>query len=199
MISSAILVGGQSKRMGRDKAWLTVNGVPMVLRIARVLRHVTGAAPILIAKYPKKYDHLGLKVVRDVFPVQCSLAGIHSALSHSATRRMLITTCDQPFLAPKILRELIATPGDVVVCEVERKLEPFPGVYSREMIEALENSFDDGVLSIQENLFAIGFPHILDEAHVRRLDPDIATFRNLNTPEELRRGRRQARAHAISS
>lgn len=190
MISAAILVGGLSRRMGRDKAFVSVGGVPMALAVARILKRVTGSMPFLVAKSVKKYESLGLPVVRDEMPHRCALAGIHAALDHAQTSRVLITTCDQPFLSPKLLREMIHTSGTVVVCEIRRDersgLEPFPGIYSRELLDVLSDSFADGVLSVQENLFAVGFPTILDERLVRSLDPELKTFRNLNTRETLK-------------
>lgn len=186
-ISTAILAGGLSRRMGRDKACLPIRGgIPMAKVVARILKLVTHTDPFLVAKSPKKYLHLGLPVIRDRMPHRCALAGIQAALEHSKTRRVLITTCDQPFLAHKLLREMIRMNGDVVVCEVDRRLEPFPGIYSRNLLEILQDSFAEGVLSVQENMFAAGFPTILGERLVKTLDPELESFRNINTPSEAR-------------
>ncbi|OGH62355.1 MAG: hypothetical protein A3G34_12155 [Candidatus Lindowbacteria bacterium RIFCSPLOWO2_12_FULL_62_27] len=190
-ISAAILTGGLSRRMGSDKALLPIRGRPMALFIAGILKRVTGTDPFLVAKCPKKYESLGLAVARDAMPYRCALAGVHAALRHAATRRVLITACDQPFLSPRLLRVMIATPGDVVVCEADRRLRPFPLIFSTDLLDAVADSFSYGVLSIQENLFVSGFPAILDDRRVRDLDPELATFRNLNDPASFERQARR--------
>lgn len=179
-ISSAILTGGLSRRMGTDKALLPICGRPMALVIARTLERATGSEPFLVAKCPGKYEHLGLPVIRDAMPHRSALAGIHAALRHATASRVLITTCDQPFLSAPLLREMVRSPGDVVVCEVDRRLASFPVIFSTDLLDAIAGSFSYGILSVQENMFISGFPTILDERRVRLIDPELRTFKNLN-------------------
>ena len=139
-ISGAILTGGLSRRMGTDKALLQIGGKPMALVIARILQRATGSEPFLVAKCPRKYEHLGLPVVRDAMPHRSALAGIHAALRHAKTSRVLITTCDQPFLSVPLLREMVRSPGDVVACEVDRRLASFPVIFSTDLLRAIADS-----------------------------------------------------------
>ncbi|MBI4178756.1 molybdenum cofactor guanylyltransferase [bacterium] len=186
-ISCAILTGGLSRRMGTDKAFLPVSGRPMALAIARLLQRVSGSEPFLVAKSPKKYLRLGLPVVRDALSRRCALAGIHAALRYADTDRVLIVTCDQPSLRGPLLREMIRMTGDVVVCEVGKKIQPFPAIFSTDLLDVVADSFARGVLSVQENLFIRGFPTILADRDVRDLDPDLETFRNVNDPQSYAR------------
>lgn len=179
-ISCAILTGGLSRRMGTDKALLPLGRNPMAMVIAGILERVTGSTPFLVSKCPRKYEHLSLPVVRDAMPYRCALAGIHAALRHARTSRVLITTCDQPFLSEPLLREMVRSAGDVVVCEVDRTLASFPVIFSTDLLEAIADSFSYGVLSVQKNMFVAGFPTILEERRVRRIDPELRTFQNLN-------------------
>ncbi len=179
-ISAAILAGGLSRRMGSDKALLPFRANPMARVIAKILRRVTGSEPFLVAKSPDKYATLGLPLVKDRMSRRCALAGVHAAINHVSSGRVLIVTCDQPFLSEPLLREMIRLSGDVVACEVDRKLQPFPVIFSADLADAVAGSFEYGILSVQENLFVGGFPTILDERRVREIDPGLRTFRNVN-------------------
>jgi molybdenum cofactor guanylyltransferase len=74
-IAAFVLAGGASRRMGRDKALLKLDGVPMIVRMARLAGpHV---ASVTVIGPPKRYASLGLCVVPDRWPGVGPLGGLH--------------------------------------------------------------------------------------------------------------------------
>jgi len=106
-LTVAVLVGGQSRRMGRDKSFLPLQGQTIV---ERVVERVSGLSHhvILITNRPADYASLGLLMYADVVAGKGSLGAVHSALYHAPTEHTLRVACDMPFLNPDLLGHLVA-------------------------------------------------------------------------------------------
>ena len=115
-VSAVILAGGESRRMGRDKAFLDLGGAPLVTRvIERVAPLCTEV--ILVANNASAYAPFGYPVVPDVYPGKGSLGGIFSGLQAAHEQYALAVACDMPLLNPELLSYLIslAPSFDVVI------------------------------------------------------------------------------------
>lgn len=185
MISVAILAGGQSRRMGQDKAFLPVGGRPVIERVIARVSPLTDDL-FINANDAAKYLPLGLPVRPDVYPDKAALGGIYSAIYHARHPRVLVVACDMPFLNPALLRHLagLAPTADVVVPVINPpQPETMHAVYSKNCLPAIEPRLLAGRLRI------IGF---FDDVTVRRVsrdeaarfDPDLYSFLNMNTPED---------------
>ena len=107
-IHIAVLAGGQSRRMGRDKALLTLNGqtlIECVLAAAHPLE-----CPTFIVGDPAAYAQLGPPVYPDHRPNLGPIGGLFTALELAAGP-VLLLACDLPFLTPEFLRYLISRRG----------------------------------------------------------------------------------------
>ncbi|MFN3346657.1 MAG: molybdenum cofactor guanylyltransferase, partial [Candidatus Bipolaricaulaceae bacterium] len=124
-------------------------------------------------------------VVEDLYPGLGPLAGIHAGLRAARHPACLVVACDMPFLAPALARELLRGKKTAVkVCLRRGLIEPFPGVYPKTILSALEQSLTQGRLSVQEFIRTV--PHVfVAEEVVARLDPEGQSFVNLNTREAL--------------
>ena len=78
--SLAIIAGGQSRRMGRDKAFVELGGKPLIEHVIQRSADLGQAETIIITNKPAQYAHLGLPMYRDVLPDKGSLGGIYTAL-----------------------------------------------------------------------------------------------------------------------
>jgi len=119
------------------------------------------------------------------------LGGLHALLTWLPTEWALVVACDQPFLAPALLHELLAkTPLDVdVICgQPGNALEPFPGLYRRSCLPAIEEMLARGARSLQDFL-AVARTEALPSERVRRWDPELLSYLNVNTPDDLARAR----------
>ncbi|HMQ53293.1 MAG TPA: molybdenum cofactor guanylyltransferase [Anaerolineae bacterium] len=188
MISVAVLAGGQSKRMGQDKAFLKVGGQPV---IERVLERVTPLTDDLFisTNSPEKYARFGLRLVSDVYPDKAALGGIYSAIHAAQYDHVLIVACDMPFLNPQLLRHLITlAPTAEVVAPLISPPQPetMHAVYSKACLAAIKPRL------LANQLRIIGFfedvsVRYVEQAEVARFDPHFYTFLNMNTPADWER------------
>ena len=191
-ISVAILAGGQSRRMGRDKAFLPVGERPVIERVMERVAPLTDDLT-LIANEPALYCHLGCQLVGDVYPGKGSLGGIYTAIHAARHDYCLVVACDMPFLNPDLLRYLIElTPGyDVVIPRIEEFPETMHAVYGKRCLEPIQRRLLAGQLKI------IGFfdevrVRYIERAEVARFDPTFRSFLNMNTPADWERVQRLA-------
>lgn len=184
-ISGAILVGGNSRRMGTDKALVDVGGLPIIQRVADVLRLVSDDV-WLIGKGAAKYAWLGLRSADDLVPSGGPLAGIYTALRSARFSHCIVVACDMPFLNPRLLRYMAraARGWDTLVPRVDGHLEPLHGVYSRACLGPLEDMLRTGQLCPLD-LYPLVRTAYLESETIARLDPGYRSFINLNTPEDL--------------
>ncbi len=185
-ITGAILAGGLSTRLGRDKATLPLGGKPLALWVADALSPVVSDL-WLVTNQPLAHCSLGLPMITDLVPWQGPLGGLATALFFARTPYVLAAAVDNPFLAPPLLaamlRRLTRDEPAAVVSQSSRGPEPFPGLYSVRLLPRLTRFLetDRRPRRFLEMCRAQALP--LEE--VSRLDPEGLTFLNLNTPEDL--------------
>lgn len=188
--------------MGQDKALALFLGKPLIQHIVERL------APLadeiwLTTNHPDAYEFLKLPAVRDIFPGRGALGGLYTALSLAQYPLVAVIACDMPFVNASLLRaevELLHTSGDDLVIPMlgkspsgEERLEPFHAVYRRETcLPPLECALESGQWRVDSwfhNVRARRFG--LDE--ILKHDPELLSFYNVNTPEELARAEQIAR------
>ncbi|HYM68311.1 MAG TPA: molybdenum cofactor guanylyltransferase [bacterium] len=185
-ISGVILAGGQSRRMGRDKALLPIDGRVLVEVIAARLREA-GADPLLVVtNTPECFAHLahaGFQTAGDALPSGHPLAGVYTGVLH-ANGPAFVCACDMPFLNPALIRHLAALAGDadVVIPRHGRGYEPLHAVYTPACLDAMRRC-------VARHGPTTGFldavsVRVVEEDELRRLDPTLASFENINTPAE---------------
>lgn len=188
-VTVAILAGGASRRMGRDKSFVELEGRPM---IAHVIAHLEALAlPVaIITNTPDAYAGFGLPCHTDVMPGSGSLGGIYTALWHSPTDYVLCVACDMPFLNPALLRHLIGLRAgyDAVVPVTDGRAHGLHAVYARHSRDAMRAQIDAGNLRITDLLGALRVREVpADE--LRAFDPALRSLRNLNSPADIDQAR----------
>ena len=189
-VTGLILAGGASRRMGRNKALLELEGEPLAARVAAALRPVSDEL-IIVANDPAPYRFLDLPIVPDIQPGHGPLMGLYSGLSAALGELAIAVAVDMPFLTPQFLGLLLSlAPGyDVVIPEAEGRLHPLCAVYRRATcLPPMEAAIARG----QRRLIAF-HPQVrvrrVDERTLRRVSPDLRALINVNTPEELDQAR----------
>src|SRR5689334_19241981 len=104
-IQGFVLAGGKSTRMGQDKARLEIDGKPLVLRTAKLLRPYVREVTLLAL--PERYGDLGLPIIADQWPDQGPLAAICTGLLHSTAEWSIFLACDLPLLSRRFLDLLV--------------------------------------------------------------------------------------------
>ncbi len=178
-----MLLGGASRRMGRDKAHLTLDGVAFATRVARTLFALCEEVWLVGGEPPP--DAPG-RAVPDVPGPSCALRGLATALGAARAPRVLVLATDLPLVSPPLLLALLARdPADVVLPRSPRGLEPLCALYRREpALAAARRRLAEGRLSLHGILDVLPC-RTIEPDEVARLDPDGLALRNLNSPEEL--------------
>lgn len=187
-VGGVVLCGGQSRRMGRPKAWLPVGEETMLGRVVRLLSEVV--APIVVVAAPdQEVPPLsdGVTLVRDAERGHGPLEGIAAGLTalQGKVRAAYVSSCDVPLLRESFVRRMIELLGDHTICvpEVGGYHHPLAAVYRVEVAnlarELLNASRYRPVFLFESVATRIVQP---DELH--EVDPQFDSLRNLNTPEE---------------
>ncbi len=187
----AVLSGGASRRMGVNKSFAELDGKPL---IAHTLERARGlnAPVLLVTNTPVEYAQFGLPMIGDVFPGKGSLGGIYSALVSCTTPYALCVACDMPFLNVRLMDYLLSLRAgfDAVVPVIDGQPQGLHAVYHRRCADTIRLRIAQNDLRISE-LFDHIRVRLVGEGTIRAVDPDLRSFTNLNTPEELARARRE--------
>lgn len=184
-VAAALLVGGASSRMGRDKAALPIGGVAMATRLAGMLDALFEEL-LLVGGAPPR-DAPGRRVA-DVEGPHCALRGVVTALAHASAERVLIVATDLPLLRADLVLGLVAWPeADAVLARDARGPQPLCGVYRREpALHAARERLAAGRLALAGWLDALAID-VLPADVQRSLDPGGRALENLNEPEDAAR------------
>ncbi len=185
-VSAFVLAGGQSRRMGMDKAFIELEGQSLLVRALNLVTGITPNVQILGSK--ANFGEFG-KVVEDQFPNHGPLGGIHAALRASSSELNLILAVDMPFVPEKFLRYLvgIARQHDAVVTvpKVSGRWQPLCAIYRPPFADLAQNALQKGHNKI-DALYRETTLQVLEESELERDGFSSDMFRSLNTPEDLR-------------
>jgi molybdopterin-guanine dinucleotide biosynthesis protein A len=185
-LTAAILVGGQSRRMGTNKALLTLDpsGPTIVETVARKLSAVASEV-VLVGSETDEYAFLDLPQIADMVPGTGVLGGIYSALAATGRPYVLVVACDLPFLNVSLLRYMASRPRhfDVLVPSLDQ-LQPLHAIYARTCLPLVEESLRSGRIKVT-GWFEHAKVHTLERSIVQRYDPMLLSTFNMNTPEDL--------------
>lgn len=189
-VTGAILAGGQSRRMGRDKSCIEIAGRTMLERVIDRLSPLFDSLMIIGGDNSLR-DTRGLPVHPDIRPRMGSLGGIYTAVMLSPTEQVFCVACDMPFIRPEVVDHLkcLSEAGyDAVVPRVNGELQPLCALYSRAVRNAIEQDLVSGVRRIKTTLSSLRV-RVVEESELLSLDPELNTFFNINTPEDLDKAR----------
>jgi molybdenum cofactor guanylyltransferase len=191
-IAGFILAGGESMRMGRDKATLELGGEPILERTARLLESVAGP-PAVIGIF-SGHDSFGLRAFADDWPGAGPLGGIATALRVSNAPWNLVVACDLPYLTKAWLDFLVArallSQGDAVVPANVRGAEPLCAVYHKRCEAAIRAALETGTRKVTDGLKEL-LVELIDPFEWKGFDSDGLLFKNMNSPEDYQEARRR--------
>jgi molybdenum cofactor guanylyltransferase len=184
-ISGFILAGGESSRMGRDKARLELAGVPLILRTARLVESIA-VAPAIIGN-PEAYRGFHLRAIVDDWPGAGPLGGIATALRAASAPWSLIVATDLPYLTREWLEYLIAralaSSADAVLPMNARGAEPLCAMYHKRAEPAIRRALESGTRKVTDGLLEIRVETIAP-AEWKPYDSEGLLFKNMNSPED---------------
>lgn len=187
--SGVILAGGLSTRYGgENKAFLRVGGARILDRLFAAYTDFFNEI-ILVTNNPLEFLEWDAMIVSDLFPVRSSLTGIHAGLFYASNPFAFFTACDTPFLKKEVIAtvlEHIDPAADLVIPQTSAGLEPLCAAYSKRCLKPAEDHLRMNKLKIQMALNKCRIKRIPEE-RLRARDPDLVSFFNVNTPQDLAR------------
>jgi molybdenum cofactor guanylyltransferase len=184
-IAGFILAGGESSRMGHDKALLELDGVPMIVRTARLIESVAGA-PLVIGS-AETYQPLGLCAIRDDWPGAGPLGAIATALRASERAWNLIVACDLPYLTREWLTFLVSravsSAADALLPMNDPGPEPLCAMYKKTCEAPVWLALDRGVRKVTEGLSHLHVEY-MERSEWKRFDSGGLLFKNMNSPAD---------------
>jgi molybdenum cofactor guanylyltransferase len=196
-IAGFILAGGESSRMGRDKALLELGGMPLILRTVRLVEAAAG--PPAVIGNPEAYERLGLRLIADDWPGAGPLGGIATALRASGAPWSLVVACDLPYLNRDWLDYLIAralaSQMDAVVPMNALGAEPLCAVYHKRAEPAIRSALERGTRKVTDGLKDVRTEAIAP-TEWKAFDSEGLLFKNMNSPEDYKEARAKLGEHS---
>jgi molybdopterin-guanine dinucleotide biosynthesis protein A len=188
MLCIAIQAGGESRRMGQDKALAPFLGRPLIQRVIDRLAPIADEI-IVTTNRPEAYQYLELPLFPDLAPGRGALGGLYTALSTASQPLVAVVACDMPFVCAGLLADQrdarLATGQDLAIPRPEGGLEPFHAVYRRQTcLPHIQSALEADKWRV-DAWFARVRIRYFDQEELLAYDPDLLCFSNVNTPEEL--------------
>ena len=185
-VSGVILVGGKSSRYGSNKALVKLDGVPLIERVIGVMGRVFENL-ILITNTPDEYAHLGLPMHEDLIKGLGPIGGLYTGLAKIPGDAGFFVACDMPILNHDLIHYMVKERGrsDAVVPRINGMMESLHALYGKECLSSVKRLIDSQVYQIIRIFNEVSVRYI-DEDEIRRFDPDLRCFININKPEELK-------------
>jgi molybdopterin-guanine dinucleotide biosynthesis protein A len=196
--SAIILAGGRGRRMGMvEKALLEFEGKTILERLLENLFRVVDEVILSVRDTSQKEK---LMPVREKFPDReirfCfdtledagPLEGIRAGLLESGSEHSFVCAGDMPFVNPEVVEllfEKASGHGAALPKWDDRMFEPLHAVYSKKMIPEIEKAFEKGKHSVLTPVFAMQNVFFVEVSEIREIDPELRTFANINTVEDL--------------
>ena len=193
MLTLAIQAGGESRRMGSDKALLPFLGQPLILRLLNRLAGIADEV-LVTSNQPENYHFLGLTPIPDLLPGFGALGGLYTALNAARYPYVAVVACDMPFASPELFAVELAllreTGADAVIPRLEAGAEPFHAVYRCDTCLPHVRAVLDAGKRRVDSWFSELYIRYLEPAEILPYDRNQLAFLNINTLDELKAAER---------
>jgi len=189
--TALILAGGNSRRMGKDKA-ITILADDTLLN--RAICQVQPHFSKLIVSVRQHREQLLLPQICDQKDpcnqnnAQGPIIGVSTALQHVATPWLFVIACDMPFVSEKLMHAMARQRNgqEAIVATTAGRLQPLLALYAKSCLPRMRQHITSGNRSLQA-LLQQANTTIIREAECRQYDPDLLSFMDMDTPEDITR------------
>ncbi len=194
MKSFIILCGGRSKRMGKDKGSMVINGKPMVLHVIDTILDLADEIILVlrdevqVKSYRKFFmgDYKSLKIVCDKTKDQGPLIGILTGLSKIKSDYAQILPCDSPFISRDFILKMFKRAEEenfdaIVPVWQNGHIEPLHSIYKRTVMDTINVLIRENRMDVRSLIQNIHVRYI----NVEELDRSTKSFQNINTTKDL--------------
>jgi molybdopterin-guanine dinucleotide biosynthesis protein A len=179
--SLLVLAGGDSRRMGRPKAWLEVGDTYLLRHVAERLGPAFSEVMVSFAEPEQLEEPVPYRVVFDRRPSAGPLAGLEAGLAAARNEVIFAVACDMPYVTQEVAQLAVAAARscDAAIPRIDGRAEPVCGAYRRSALPFIIGAVNTGRFKAAELVAE------LDVTWLEGLDPEL--FRSLNTPRDLER------------
>ena len=185
--TGVILSGGMNTRFnGQNKALIQVGQKRILDRLYDVFSDLFDDI-ILVTNHPLQFLDWDLTIVTDLFSTRSSLTGIHAGLFYTKNPFAFFSACDTPFLKKELvitLIEQIENNTDIIMPQTAAGFEPLCSIYSKRCLKQAEQHLKENKLKIQRVFRGHRIKYIRESVLLQK-DPDLISFFNINTPQDL--------------
>jgi molybdopterin-guanine dinucleotide biosynthesis protein A len=183
-MTGAILAGGRSRRMGRDKATLPFRNKPLIAYVHEIVKQVLTEV-FVISKHHAAIEGIESPILKDITPREGSLVGVASALLYATSDYVFVFGGDMPFLRKEaIIHMMNQVHGeDIVIPRTDAGYEPLHAVYRRSCLSHMLRAIDRDRIKITDLLPFLSVKVIEEPALF--LNKGVSIFTNVNTEEDL--------------
>jgi molybdopterin-guanine dinucleotide biosynthesis protein A len=185
-MTGVILSGGKSVRMGENKAFIDIDGVPIIHRIYTLFKELFQEI-IIVTNQKELFLNFDSKIYSDLIPNKGALGGLYTGIFFSNFPYSFCVACDMPFINRFLVQYLIKNKEayDVIVPQTKDGLHPLHAIYSKNCLKPIKETIENGKYKIMD-FYQLVKVKIIKEEEFGFLDPIGESFININTPEELR-------------
>ena len=190
-MTTIVLAGGKSRRLGRYKALETLGGQSLVERVIDRLSPLGTEIIVVAAEEDWGFPpDIKVKTVFDVYPDKGALVGIYSGLKAASTFYSLVVACDMPFLNVALLRYLMGLSSgfDAVIPKLEGKLQPLHAVYSKDCLGPIEDMLGEDRRKVTDLPDRLRVRFVGDK-EIETFDPEHLSFFNINSEFDLQQAK----------
>jgi len=190
MLTSIILAGGKSSRLGRYKPSESLRGKSLIEHVIGRLKQISDQILIVTSEEQstllKPYQ---ATVINDLYPGKGPLGGIYTGLIASESPYSLVVGCDMPFINIDLIRYMtsLIQKFDAVVPRLEMdKIEPLHSIYSRRCTDIIQKQLEHRHLKISQTLDKLCVRYVEREECIN-FDSQLLSFFNINSPSDFTR------------
>jgi molybdopterin-guanine dinucleotide biosynthesis protein A len=194
----AILAGGKSRRMGRDKATMPVGGRVLIARVYDEVKDVFEEVFIMSNRH-KSIAGVDAPILKDIVPIQSPIVGIVSALLYSRNPYVFVLACDLPFISRQSIEFILseAQGQDLIIPRTKGGYEPLYALYNKSCIPALFRLIERNRLKVTD-VFSYLTMKVLPGEHPCFMNEGRSVFMNVNAVEDLAKLRIEGESFAIA-
>ncbi|MFN3966635.1 MAG: molybdenum cofactor guanylyltransferase [Endomicrobiia bacterium] len=183
-MTGIILSGGKNTRIGTNKAFLKIIGMEIIEIIVDKFKDIFEEI-IVVTNSTEEYQHLEVKLVKDIIPNKDSLGGLYSGLVNSKNQYNFVVACDMPFVNVELIKFMKSNYNsfDVVVPKLKNGYEPLHAIYSKNCIGPVKKQIERNNLKIIDFFSEVRVKEITEDT-IRQFDPQLLSFFNINTEDD---------------
>ena len=198
-MTSIVLAGGRSLRLGQNKVMMTMAGQSLMQRVIARLAPLSSEVIVALSQRGQNpaLPFPEVKMVFDLYPGKGALGGIYTGLISSASFHNFVVACDMPFLNVELLRYMSQlSPGfDLVVPSVGRNVEPLHAIYAKSCLEPIAELLRQGDFKISDLFNSVKVRYV-EQDEIDKFDPEHLSFFNVNTKADLEKAKELLNAHS---